>query len=191
MLNSLKIKNALIIIFSFFVILITLANFVNLGKISDKKIKFGVDVKKGKEILLEINSNLFIKNKLYDLIDELKQNFKENKIRAVVKIRKDLQEEKESDFYIQILVRKDSDIDNVKNILNKLKKEYISNLEKNIFDLKLKSSVIKKINKNLSKKTIKVLEKRFFGKNNFIFKEEDNNKIIVLTSNEDGLLELQ
>ena len=45
-------------------------NFINLGKISDKKIKFGVDLQSGKQILLQVDSSFFIQEKLLNEIDK-------------------------------------------------------------------------------------------------------------------------
>lgn len=193
MFNLLRIKITTIIIFCLFVILIPLANFVDLGKLSDKKIKFGADLKGGKQVLLQVDSNFYIKERLLDIVDDLKIEFKKNRIKAIPKIRKDLQEQKESDFYIQFIIRRESDLGKVKEVLSTLKKDLVYKVSDSTVNVKLKKSVIKNIENMLVDKTIKTLRKRVFmvGQNNFIFHKKDKDKILVQTFDNKNITELK
>jgi len=193
MFNWLRIKTISIISFCLFIILITLSNFINLGKLSDRKIKLGVDLRNGKQVLLEIDSDSYIKEKLSDIIDDLKLSFKENQIRAIPKLRIDLQEGKESYFYIQIEVKRVSDLDKIKSVLSKIDEGLVFEAKNDVVNVKFKDSTISKIEKMLITKTIKTIEKRVFvvGENNFVFHKKDRNKILVQTSNEENIEKLK
>ena len=81
MLNFSKI-NVLIIYLIFFIIaLFSILNFQNQNnKIFDKKINLGLDLQGGSYLLLEINSNSLVKEKIQSKVIPLKKLLKENKI---------------------------------------------------------------------------------------------------------------
>jgi preprotein translocase subunit SecD len=80
-LNFSKI-NILIIYFIFFVLaLFSLLNFQKSNQLIDKKINLGLDLQGGSYLLLEINSDTLVQEKIQDKVIPIKRLLKDNNIK--------------------------------------------------------------------------------------------------------------
>jgi preprotein translocase subunit SecD len=191
MFNLLKIKVSAIAIICLFIIMVTLANFINLGKLSDKKIKFGVDLKSGKQVLLQLDLKNYLRNKLLETTDDLKTTFKEKKIRAIPKLQENAQNQEAMPF-IQVTFR-DANLNAVQQQLENLDNNLTIKIEKDVINIEINKGTLKGLKKELMQKSLKTLEKRISEqeKNNFVFYKKDTDKILVKTSSEENIQKIK
>lgn len=174
MLEYFKIKNVFIILICFLSGLIVLSNFVNLGKVSDKKIILGTDVRGGNELFFELNIEEYVDEKIQDIASNLRRQFKNKKIKSFPRI-----EEKDGEKYITIKTKNEEDKERVRKLLEKEKLE-INDSEKTI-KAHFSKKQLKRNERELIQESVKVLRKRInnFGLRNFSVESAGRNKIMV------------
>ena len=83
MLSFSKLKIILIVLFTFFMVIVSSSNFLDLDLDKQKKIKLGLDLQGGSYLLLELDNEPVIKQKLQSKLLEIKDYFKKNKIKIL------------------------------------------------------------------------------------------------------------
>ncbi len=180
-----RFKSLFLILFFIVCLLVTLGNFFDLGIFSKRKINFGLDFKGGSQLLLKIDFDYYLKEKLEENIDLLKDYFLENKIKALPKI--------ENNNNIKIVYKNDNDVKKIEKYLKNL--DNIFNIENNkgILTLKVKNSYINDLKKQVNLKTVEIIKKRIAKINikEILIKMEGDNKILIQLSGLQDLKELK
>ena len=78
-----KLKITLIALFTLFMVMVSSSNFLDLDLDKQKKIKLGLDLQGGSYLLLELDNEPVIKQKLQSKLLEIKDYFKKNKIKIL------------------------------------------------------------------------------------------------------------
>ena len=104
-----KLKITLIVLFTFFMVIVSSSNFLDLDLDKQKKIKLGLDLQGGSYLLLELDNEPVIKQKLQSKLLEIKDYFKKNKIK-ILSLKLD-------DKLIKLKVSK-GDVEKVEEIFN-------------------------------------------------------------------------
>ncbi len=179
-----KFKNLFLILFFIICLLITVGNCFDLGMFSKNKINFGLDFKGGSQLLLKIDFDYYLNEKLEENVDLLKDYFLENKIKALPKME---------DNNIKIIYKNDDDVEKTRKYVENLEKYFNIERNNNNSILSFKQSYINDTKKQINLKTIETIKKRLNKLNikDILIKTEENDNIIIQVDELSNLKELR
>jgi preprotein translocase subunit SecD len=152
MLNFSKIKIFAILATCAFAIIFALAIFVKSDYLPKQKLNLGLDLKGGSQLLLEANFDYYLNEKVKNLQNDLKNQFQENSLRALV-------EEFENTLIIEFFIKSDKDLLK-KTIRNVDKYIEIDEEENNKLKIYFSNKQIEDFRKNLISQSIEIIRRR-------------------------------
>ena len=156
MLNFSKYKIFTIILVCLVSVIYSLPNFLpknsTLSKIiPTNAVNFGLDLKGGSYLLLQIDTEYYLNEKLINLKNEIKKEFRENIIRSIPTI---------SNKKIIFTIKNKEQYSKVRKIINESDSDLITNDKDGVFNVYFSHHKIAAIHKNLVSQSIEIVRRR-------------------------------
>jgi preprotein translocase subunit SecD len=174
---------------SVFTLLISLGNFYNLGWFSLNKVRLGLDLRGGSQVLLKIDYNEYVKDQLQTTIADLKKEFRKNKIRSVPKLRLQIEKDNKINY---ISLGKIDDIKLVKKILKNINENLSVEQDKET-TIKYTQNSLNDVKFKLLQQSMEIVRKRIdeLGTKEPIIQTQGQDKILVQVPGLDSPEELK
>ena len=140
-------------------LLISLGNFFDLGIFSKNKVHLGLDLKGGSQILLKIDYEGYIKEQLQFTVDELRTEFRKNKIRVIPRLKADVNENNEKETYI-VVSATNNNVKEIKKIVKSLNSDLIVAENNDNIEIRYDKNAINKAKYKLLQQSIEIVRKR-------------------------------
>lgn len=175
-----KIKICSILAVCLLGLLISLGNFFDLGIFSDNKVHLGLDLKGGSQLLLKIDYDAYIKDQLQFTMDELKTEFRKNKIRTVPKMKIDSNEDNDKEVYISLPLL-DNDFKEIKDIVKDINSDLVVFEKDDNVEIRYDKNAINKAKYKLLEQSIEIVRKRIdeTGTKEPIIQAQGRDRILV------------
>lgn len=154
-----RTKIIFIIFTCLFSVIISLGNFFNFGPFSKNVVHLGLDLKGGSQILLKIDYEGYIKEQLTGTIDNLRIEFRKNRIRAVPRMRIQ-NEDGEKINYIYIGLDNTLDIKILKQIIKEIDNNLIVSNDIDGFSIKYDMKSINNMKYKILQQSIEIVRRR-------------------------------
>lgn len=187
-----KTKIVFILFVCLFSILVSLGNFFNLGVFSKNKVSLGLDLKGGSQILLKIDYDGYVREQLQFIIEDLKTEFRKNKIRVVPRLRMEVKDgEKEN--YIYVATANESEIKEIRKIIKKISTDLIISANVNDILIKYDKDAVNKIKYKLLQQSIEIVRRRIdeTGTKEPIIQAQGKDRILIQVPGMDSPDELK
>lgn len=161
-------------------LLISLGNFFDLGIFSKNKVHLGLDLKGGSQILLKIDYEGYIKEQLQFTVDELRTEFRKNKIRVIPRLKADVNENNEKETYI-VVSATNNNVKEIKKIVKSLNSDLIVAENNDNIEIKYDKNAINKAKYKLLQQSIEIVRKRIdeTGTKEPIIQAQGRDRILV------------
>lgn len=161
-------------------LLISLGNFFDLGIFSKNKVHLGLDLKGGSQILLKIDYEGYIKEQLQFTVDELRTEFRKNKIRVIPRLKADVNENNEKETYI-VVSATNNNIKEIKKIVKSLNSDLIVAENNDNIEIRYDKNAINKAKYKLLQQSIEIVRKRIdeTGTKEPIIQAQGRDRILV------------
>ncbi|GMO56486.1 MAG: protein translocase subunit SecD [Rickettsiales bacterium] len=179
-------KVVFILLICILTILVSLGNFFDLGAFSSNKVHLGLDLKGGSQILLKIDYDTYVKERLSNIIVDLKDQFRKNKIKVLPQLK--FSENKTP----YIFLSKIDDFAKLKKIVKNLD-ENLSLTEKGGVIITYNPESIRNIEYKLLQQSIEIISKRVneTGMKEPIIQAQGSDRILVQVPGMDSPDELK
>ncbi|MDR3290256.1 MAG: protein translocase subunit SecD [Rickettsiales bacterium] len=156
-------------------ILVSLGNFFELGIFSSNKVHLGLDLKGGSQILLKIDYDTYLKERLGDVITDLKNEFRKNKIRIVPKLK--LNENKEA----FVVINDVNEFDEIKKIVKAIDTNLSIDKEDGSIAISYSNESTKAIKYKILQQSIEIVNRRVneTGMKEPIIQAQGSDRILV------------
>ena len=161
-------------------LLISLGNFFDLGIFSKNKVHLGLDLKGGSQILLKIDYEGYIKEQLQFTVDELRTEFRKNKIRVIPRLKADVNENNEKETYI-VVSATNNNVKEIKKIVKSLNSDLIVAENNDNIEIRYDKNAINKAKYKLLQQSIEIVRKRIdeTGTKEPIIQAQGRDRILV------------
>lgn len=161
-------------------LLISLGNFFDLGIFSKNKVHLGLDLKGGSQILLKIDYEGYIKEQLQFTVDELRTEFRKNKIRVIPRLKADINENNEKETYI-VVSATNNNVKEIKKIVKSLNSDLIVAENNDNIEIRYDKNAINKAKYKLLQQSIEIVRKRIdeTGTKEPIIQAQGRDRILV------------
>ncbi len=161
-------------------LLISLGNFFDLGIFSKNKVHLGLDLKGGSQILLKIDYEGYIKEQLQFTVDELRTEFRKNKIRVIPRLKVDVNENNEKETYI-VVSATNNNVKEIKKIVKSLNSDLIVAENNDNIEIRYDKNAINKAKYKLLQQSIEIVRKRIdeTGTKEPIIQAQGRDRILV------------
>ena len=161
-------------------LLISLGNFFDLGIFSKNKVHLGLDLKGGSQILLKIDYEGYIKEQLQFTVDELRTEFRKNKIRVIPRLKADVNENNEKETYIVVWAT-NNNVKEIKKIVKSLNSDLIVAENNDNIEIRYDKNAINKAKYKLLQQSIEIVRKRIdeTGTKEPIIQAQGRDRILV------------
>lgn len=161
-------------------LLISLGNFFDLGIFSKNQVHLGLDLKGGSQILLKIDYEGYIKEQLQFTVDELRTEFRKNKIRVIPRLKADINENNEKETYI-IVSATNNNTKEIKKIVKSLNPDLIVAENNDNIEIRYDKNAINKAKYKLLQQSIEIVRKRIdeTGTKEPIIQAQGRDRILV------------
>lgn len=161
-------------------LLISLGNFFDLGIFSKNKVHLGLDLKGGSQILLKIDYEGYIKEQLHFTVDELRTEFRKNKIRVIPRLKADVNENNEKETYI-VVSATNNNVKEIKKIVKSLNSDLIVAENNDNIEIRYDKNAINKAKYKLLQQSIEIVRKRIdeTGTKEPIIQAQGRDRILV------------
>jgi len=175
-----KLKIFTILAICFFAFILALANFVDLGKLSNKRINLGLDLRGGSHLLLQVDFDYYVKEQLSNIIDELKTTFRKKKVRTIPKLKTELKGN-EKIYQILFVIKKSNNVKEVKKIIRNTNRDLDIKISGNSFALKFDDVELNKMKQKLMQQSVEIVRRRIdeTGTREPIIQVQGKNRILV------------
>ena len=161
-------------------LLISLGNFFDLGIFSKNKVHLGLDLKGGSQILLKIDYEGYIKEQLQFTVDELRTEFRKNKIRVIPRLKADVNENNEKETYI-VVSATNNNVKEIKKIVKSINSDLIVAENNDNIEIRYDKNAINKAKYKLLQQSIEIVRKRIdeTGTKEPIIQAQGRDRILV------------
>ena len=151
-----KWKILVTILICAFAIVFSIPNFIPTNSpwakfLPKNKVNLGLDLRGGSHLLLQIDSDFYLKEQLSNLKDEIKKEFREKQIRAIPSLDNDK---------ITISLNDEESLDKAKKIIKKISRDIEIGKNGNDLELYFSDQKLTQIRQNLIAQSIEIVRRR-------------------------------
>ncbi|MDR0423659.1 MAG: protein translocase subunit SecD [Rickettsiales bacterium] len=179
-----------LLVASVILILISVGNFYDLGWFSSNRVRLGLDLRGGSQILLRIDYNEYIKEQLQTTIVDLRREFRKNKIHIVPRLKLQIEDDNKINY---ISLGNITDLKSVRNILKGINENLSVQQNKDDTIIIYESASLNNVKFRLLQQSIEIVRKRIdeVGTKEPIIQTQGQDRILVQVPGLDSPEELK